>query len=208
MIFSYTWEKVLSGEKTVTRRLVKPGETAWGPSIYYSIEEVHTKNDHTKWIVGNTYAVQPGRGKPAIWYDERGADTPPDMLTRYMGHCGKGDRKKAIYFLKADRYVEARIRLLSIRRECVQDISEEDAIAEGIKYDAHFCFICNGTGEICGDHASGWGCDPCAVCNGSGWKRDPVMSYKSLWDSINKRPGTRWADNPDVWCLTFELVRE
>lgn len=48
MIFSHTWEKVLSGEKTQTRRLKKPGQKR---SVYK---------------VGQTYAVQPGRGKKAV----------------------------------------------------------------------------------------------------------------------------------------------
>jgi len=43
MIFSQTWEKVLSGEKTQTRRLRR------GP-----------------YKVGHVYAVQPGRGKRAV----------------------------------------------------------------------------------------------------------------------------------------------
>jgi hypothetical protein len=35
-----------------------------------------------------------------------------------------------------------------------------------------------------------------------------VAAYRDLWESINGRtPGARWADNPAVWVLTFELVR-
>jgi len=31
-------------------------------------------------------------------------------------------------------------------------------------------------------------------------------AFKALWDSINKKPGTRWADNVEVWVLTFEVA--
>jgi hypothetical protein len=33
-------------------------------------------------------------------------------------------------------------------------------------------------------------------------------AYSVLWDSINKRIGTRWQDNPEVWVLTFQVERE
>ena len=34
----------------------------------------------------------------------------------------------------------------------------------------------------------------------------PQGAYAELWDSINKKPGTRWADNPFVWVYSFEKV--
>lgn len=30
------------------------------------------------------------------------------------------------------------------------------------------------------------------------------QDFARLWDTINKRPGTRWADNPLVWVLVLE----
>jgi len=105
----------------------------------------------TKWRVGNTYAVQPGRGK-----------------------CGV-----------------ARIRVTGIRRERLQSISKNDALAEGIlqtgydKYMHVFCYTHSATRWV--------------------WP-DPVEAYCHLWYSINKAKGTRWADDPDVWVLEFEAV--
>lgn len=46
MIFQHTLNKVLSGEKWQTRRLAKPNSQPY--------------------TVGNLYAVQPARGKPAV----------------------------------------------------------------------------------------------------------------------------------------------
>lgn len=38
---------------------------------------------------------------------------------------------------------------------------------------------------------------------------ESVEAYRDLWESINgKTKGARWADNPDVWVLSFELVKE
>lgn len=47
MIFAHTWEKVLSGKKSQTRRLRLP-------------------DYNTPYRVGKTYAVQPGRGQKAV----------------------------------------------------------------------------------------------------------------------------------------------
>lgn len=33
-----------------------------------------------------------------------------------------------------------------------------------------------------------------------------VLEYKALWNSINKKKGIRWDDNPRVWVITFEYV--
>lgn len=75
MIFQHTWQKVLSGEKTQTRRIVRPDDlpmfhTAnslrFYPDVYSGYRGVRKTDGTYKWQVGKTYAVQPGRGKPAV----------------------------------------------------------------------------------------------------------------------------------------------
>lgn len=46
MIFQHTWNLILSGRKTQTRRVMK--------------------GDQPPWVVGKSYAVQPGRTKKAV----------------------------------------------------------------------------------------------------------------------------------------------
>lgn len=72
-----------------------------------------------------------------------------------------------------------RIRITAIRRERVQEISHNNALAEGIK--------------LQGRHAM--------------WV-DPRDRFARLWDSIHTKSGTRWEDNPEVWVLEFELVEQ
>lgn len=82
------------------------------------------------------------------------------------------------------------IRITSVRQERLQDISEEDAIKEGIeplfaKWTKYTVFR-NYRGGL-------------EFLN-------PIWSFRSLWDSINDKPGRAWADNPLVWVHEFEVV--
>lgn len=130
--------KVLAGLKTQTRRIVKEGEFALFDDSHKVSAVASVVNQHAriKWVVGKTYAIQPGRGKPAI------------------GH----------------------LKLKQIRRESLQAITIKEIWLEGF-----------GSKERKTTDEKDW--------------------YKELWDSINKTKGTRWADNPDIWVLTFELVK-
>ncbi|MCA9914379.1 MAG: hypothetical protein KC496_13585 [Anaerolineae bacterium] len=64
MIFQHTLAQVLQQQKTQTRRIIHPHETAIRGK-YNRIESV-LSNDRVKWQVGKTYAVQPGRGKSQV----------------------------------------------------------------------------------------------------------------------------------------------
>ncbi len=70
MIFQHTLDKVLSGEKTQTRRIQKAGQWAlkgeWDTKLkdFPTIAIVH--ESRTLYEVGSTYAVQGGRGQKGI----------------------------------------------------------------------------------------------------------------------------------------------
>ena len=147
MIFkSELCDKVLSGEKTQTRRLKRENEYftrgSFGQPDCVS-RRSETTLDIRKWVVGRTYAVQPGRGKKAV----------------------------------------GRIKLLVIREESLQDMSGADAIAEGWPRDREFFPRMNTAIKA-------------------------LIWFRNLWNSINKKPGARWEDNPGVWALTFQRTVE
>lgn len=59
-------KKVLSGQKTMTRRVVKDGERLLETARMRWVDIALNGRDMMKWVVGRTYAVQPGRGKKAV----------------------------------------------------------------------------------------------------------------------------------------------
>lgn len=69
------------------------------------------------------------------------------------------------------------LRVTAVKVERVQDITEEDAKAEGVEN------IPIGTAT---------------------WSNR--QSFSILWDSINVKRGYSWESNPFVWCVSFELV--
>lgn len=133
-------QKILAGEKTQTRRIVKSGEELIHPGFGDTVLAVSQDYlfGRNKWTVGHDYAVCPGRGKHQV----------------------------------------ARIRILAIRRERLQNITFDEAYAElGL---SRYAF--------------------------ADWYHDIVGYFAQIWDSINAAPGTRWEDNPEVWVLEFELA--
>jgi hypothetical protein len=64
VIYQYTWAKVIARQKTQTRRIVKPNESAIR-GRYNKITSV-VSGGRTKWRAGGSYAVQSGCGKEQI----------------------------------------------------------------------------------------------------------------------------------------------
>lgn len=66
MQFSATWQDVLAGRKTMTRRTAKPTDRS-APAVPVDgrVEAVYGPK-MLRWAVGRTYPVQPGRGKHAV----------------------------------------------------------------------------------------------------------------------------------------------
>lgn len=149
MIFQHTWQQILAGDKVQTRRLVQEGDTF--DTENGVITAVYRKG-RLLYKVGQTRAVQTGRGKPSV----------------------------------------GRIRLTGIRRQRVNEISEADAIAEGVEvvgreYDART-----------GQHASRYN----AYIGGAS-TYNPVASFAGLFNQIHTGKDA-YENGPSVWVLEFE----
>ena len=79
------------------------------------------------------------------------------------------------------------LEITSVRVEHLQDISDEDCIAEGIEPRA------DGWAWYTGHQAQ------------TRYTKFPRTSYESLWESINGADS--WDSNPWVWVLEFKLVK-
>lgn len=69
--------------------------------------------------------------------------------------------------------------VVDVRVEPLQEISEEDAAAEGCLYSRH---------------------------PDSPFGNGHAKNFRCLWDSINAGRGFAWSTNPWVWVVTFRLV--
>ena len=70
----------------------------------------------------------------------------------------------------------------------MQEITEEDAIAEGIQ------------------EWEGMLKEYDKPDTSPGWTRDVILSYRTLWDSINK--DYPWESNPWVWVYIFNVIAQ
>ena len=152
-------EMILAGRKVQTRRLVKPGD-----------QLLTRENGEVGVLATPCYQV----GDEVRYCQLRAYWR---WLTQHIYPVQPGRGKKAV----------GHTRLLTIRRELLQDISDEDLWAEGYSISvAHFE---DEFGRHC-DHIS-TACTP----------------FRLAWDSIHKRKGDQWTANPAVWVHTFELVK-
>lgn len=94
------------------------------------------------------------------------------------------------------------LEIVSVCVERVQDISEEDAKAEGINFFGSSDSILEGSYL--------YSANPLPVKNESdskfGWSHTAKDAYRVLWDSINAKRGYGWDKNPFVWCIEFRKV--
>ncbi|MCA9309838.1 MAG: hypothetical protein KDA21_01450 [Phycisphaerales bacterium] len=73
------------------------------------------------------------------------------------------------------------------RMESLWDITDDDAIAEGVTLD----------GAVVGHDFN---------IDGEWWAGGPRNQFRRLWDRINGRGSHAWAYNPDVWVYDFEVL--
>lgn len=207
---------LLAGTKTQTRRIVA-GYEIRGPhnpyptfDWYKNSRWVAAHRGHfTKFTSTNASLLCP-YGKPGdyLWVREtwgKVASPPPGRIDRCVrGPDGWGATWRECWQGNPSGYKwrpsihmprwASRLTLCiaDVRVERLQEISEEDAIAEGIERADDF-----------------FGC-PCWKCYGADADAvapdDPIGSYESLWESIH---GTNsWQENPWVWVIKFTVIKQ
>lgn len=105
--------RIARGAKTQTRRPTRPGDTLCDGAVCH--------NGRIKIATGRDYAVQPGRGKPGLWWKPATQFVLPTSEFR-AGHE---------QLFRNAGYQPMRICITSIRQEDVRTITHRDAISEG-----------------------------------------------------------------------------
>lgn len=199
---------ILAGTKTQTRRVVKPqpfGVTLV-PSGNHLFDYREDLSDYSRVVDMNKAVTLSPYGQPGdrLWVREAWracaeADrtTPRDMDPAYRvwyeadapHQPGFGKYRPPMFMPRwASRIT---LEITGVRVERLQDISEADAIAEGIETSPSLAFP--GRDVFCDYRVPH---DPAE------WFSNPIDSFRSLWESING-PGSQHA-NPWVWVVEFK----
>lgn len=184
-------QAILDGRKTQTRRLVKPQPDARGlRTTNVLFEDYHGMEIRPRFSVGDIMYVRETFGE----YRDNTASGGVSIKTVYRADNNlkpnNGTWKPSLFMPKS----EARIflKVTDVRVERLQDISQEDAEAEGIKP------------VVSGEENKSIAFEN--YLNSGYIELPPVASFQSLWQSINGAES--WEHNPWVFVYTFERIEK
>lgn len=204
---------ILAGQKTQTRRLVKSrNDLSRYNKVFVLSKDEYNKDVATEFKV-KVVAKKPmalffrnfindldiecpyGNVRERLWVRETFFEAYNDRFLPTGEYCYAATHQGYVYVLDEDGGIKINkdgsdasrilLEITGIRAERLQDISEDDAIAEGILFDGDY--------ELWWDYQrEQWICV------------DPIDSYKSLICKING-PET-WERNPWVWVVEFKVI--
>lgn len=195
---------LLSGTKTQTRRVVKPQ-----PNVYGLVPLGDTFIDAGEWQIRQSGIIKIGIGA-RLWVREawrtlqKWDDLKPSHLaddaSKITFEADAENRNKLWAFgkLRPSMFMprwasRLTLTVTDVRVERLQEISETDAISEGI--DAY-----DGMDADCSGYLN------YANNSDDGYWLPPRASYASLWNHINGAGA--WEANPWVVCYSFEVIKQ
>jgi len=181
---------ILSNNKQQTRRLVKEGEYLDEALDDYRIKVVYTKNGKPKWREFKDYSVQPGRGKKGLWYCPKCKRPIQKIIAQFSKSLQNGTNNTKNKFpwcgICGSNIIPLRIKIVSIKKEKLCDITESDARKEGYEESKEKV---SGTGEIITLSA----------------KQNFLLAFGKINNlNFSARKNRVW--NPFVWVLEFEVI--
>jgi hypothetical protein len=175
-------QAILAGTKSQTRRIVKPPFSDW----------ITDENIHSEWAKGLEDQCKYGQVGSVLWVRETFCIYhDPDGTSGYYYKEQANEVEKRRVKWKPSIFMPREacrlfLEITDIRVERLQDISEEDAIAEGVEKLGNILL---------------WTYKD-YLTNNQVRQYSARQSYMSLWDKING-PGS-WEKNPFVWKITFK----
>jgi len=177
-------QAILDGRKTQTRRVVK-GKECWPKCPYGQPGDVLWVRESIAPTFGEYLHKE--TNLPFIYKaDVKGlTESEEKSLMKEFGF----KYKPSIHMTKAACRIFLQVK--DVRVERLQDISEYDAIAEGVKHWYSFLYAENRYQDYL-NSTSSW--------------RSSISSFQSLWASINGLES--WDANPQVWVIEFERIEK
>lgn len=194
---------ILDGRKTQTRRIIKPqpvlypngwqygkgyknscfGSASPATDILYPFEcQYGNPGDHL-WV-RETWLFDPLPGFP-----DEGAYHYRATSKKATAESFAGLWRPSIHMPRAAARII--LQITDIRAQRLHDITEADAIAEGL----NFTVPNTSPNTYYDNYQTGRWLDPQMLNN-------PIASYRTLWEKINGPES--WAANPWVWAITFK----
>jgi len=235
-------QAILEGRKTQTRRIIKwpgknkpadirknPDNDHWYKDFIWSMR---TYNGVWADYKNDRFLEFCKQGKPGdrLWVKETWCDPSSEGYPiMYRAECENGvyywgcDDEGPVFvpeknykwkpsiFMRRE-YSRILLEIIDIKVERIQDISEEDAKAEGVESldseieyenrDYTICPACGGT-RLVNSIGMGGG----VIFDTDCFKCDTHKKrFMHLWESINKKRGYGWDVNPWVWVINFKLL--
>lgn len=175
---------LLDGRKAQTRRMLKPGkrpalildgagillDPSFAPPVFHIGDQLWVRE---AWRSKLEYDHLPGSEMPQMK-----SLVEYDLEVRKHGSREAGRLRPGMFMPRwASRLT---LTVTDLRVERIQQISERDAIAEGVQ-------------------ASGW--------EGDDVPGHARIAYRDLWNSLHDKPDERWEDNPWVVVISFDVRR-
>lgn len=197
-------QSILAGRKTQTRRIVKPQPVPATAQDGFKFLTIPGLGALDEYIVKKCPYGQAG---DLLWVRETFHEVPADAGCEmegddnYTGWRYKATWKKSnyngwkpsIHMPKAAARIWLQVKEVKVER--LHDISEDDAIAEGVKKIGSRWFHYAPSPELL-DYAAETGGIP--IC------KSPIVSFASLWVSINGKEN--FDSNPWLWVIKYEVL--
>ena len=189
-------QKVHAGTKTQTRRLLNPQpEKMASHSFEHPSEAWWTIGDNTgrtwkpRYRVGDVLWIQEPWRANAKLDNVKPTALPQDCAIMFqkdeLGRFSEGGKLRPGRFLPLRFARPHRYEVTAVRLERVNEISEADALAEGVGNPIGGCYF------------NFQAATPLPTAR---------ASFGSLWNSIQSAPGTRFEDAPWVFAYTFKQL--